>query len=241
VVSGILLVDDDPLILAMVGDFLRRRGYRVDEARDGIEALAAVAKVAPDVLITDLAMPNLDGWGLLRKLSQTHPDLPAIVLSARESRDEVFRAIREGILFDYLLKPPDLAVVDIAIRRAAQIRALRAKAREAEQVAAMRELATTAADRILNPCHIISLTLSLLQQKGFPTEATARAAPTLRAAVDRIARVVHQMARVSRYAPCEVAKNLREIDLDLAADDAEDRTGARLPLGPPPGDAGPRG
>jgi CheY-like chemotaxis protein len=235
--SCILLVDDDPIILALVGDYLRQRGYRVEEAQDGVEALAALKQVVPDVLVTDLAMPRMDGWSLLRALAQTHPDLPAIVLSARESRDEVFRAIREGILFDYLLKPPDLAVVDIAIRRAAGIRELRAKAREADQVAAMRELATTAADRILNPCHIISLTLTLLQQKGFPVEATARAAPTLQAAVERISRVVHQMARVSRYAPCEVVKNLREIDLDRAANDDSGGMEPSLPLEHPPRDS----
>jgi DNA-binding response OmpR family regulator len=212
----VLLVDDDQTIQALVSGYLRRRGYEVDQACDGIEALASVGRAVPEVVITDLGMPRLDGPGLLRALTQTHPDLPAIVLTAHESLDDVLCAIREGILFDYLIKPPDLPILEMAVRRAAEVRKLRARAREADQVAAMRELAMTAADRILNPCHIISLSLELLEQKGFPADAIARAVPRIKGAVDRITRVVHQMAKVSRYAPCEVTKNLREIDLDHA-------------------------
>lgn len=213
----VLLVDDDQMIRAVVSGYLRRRGYEVDEAEDGISALAVMERSLPDVVITDLSMPRLDGSGLLRALTQTHPDLPAIVLTAHETLDDVLGAIREGILFDYLIKPPDLPVLDMAVRRAADVRLLRTRAREADQVAAMRELAMTAADRILNPCHIISLTLTLLEQKGCSPDATARALPRLKQAVERITRVVHQMATLSRYAPSEIAKNIREIDLDRAS------------------------
>jgi DNA-binding NtrC family response regulator len=214
-----LLVDDDQMIRAVVSGYLRRRGYEVYEAEDGMAALAVMERSLPDVVITDLGMPRLDGLGLLRALTQTHPDLPAIVLTAHETLDDVLRAIREGILFDYLIKPPDLPILDMAVRRAADVRTLRVRAREADQVAAMRELAMTAADRILNPCHIISLTLTLLEQKGCSADATARALPRIKQAVERITRVVHQMANVSRYAPSEIAKNIREIDLDRAAAD----------------------
>jgi len=164
-------------------------------------------------------MPRLDGLGLLRELSKSNPDLPAIVLTAHESVDEMVQAIREGILFDYQIKPPDLPVVDMAVRRAADVRILRARAREADQVTAMRELAATAADRILNPCHIIALTLASLERKGYPPDATAQAAAKIKTSVERIIRVVHQMSAVSRYAPSEVTKNLREIDLERAAAD----------------------
>jgi signal transduction histidine kinase len=81
----------------------------------------------------------------------------------------------------------------------------------------MRELAMTAADRILNPCHIIALTLTLLEKKGFRSDAAAQAVTKIKEAVERITRVVHQMSTVSRYAPADVTKNLREIDLERAA------------------------
>lgn len=213
----VLVVDDEKTIQVLLSGHLRKRGYDVDVAEDGVAALELIEKNVPDVLITDLAMPRLDGLGLLRTLSQTHPDLPAIVLTMRESAKDVLRAIREGILFDYLVKPPDLTIVEMAVRRAAEVRDLRARAREADQVKAMRELAMTAADRILNPCHIINLTLALLEQKGCPADATALAIPSIKAAVERIAHAVHQMTRVSRYAPSQACKNFSEIDLDRAS------------------------
>jgi CheY-like chemotaxis protein len=212
----VLVVDDDQVVRTVVADHLRQRGYEVDEAEDGVEALDSIRQTAPDVVVTDLGMPRLDGLGLLRELSKSSPDLPAIVLTAHDSVDEMVQAIREGILFDYQIKPPDLPVVDMAVRRAADVRFLRARAREADQVTAMRELAATAADRIVNPCHIIALTLALLEKKGYPPDATAQAAAKIKASVDRIIRVVRQMSAVSRYAPSEVTKNLREIDLARA-------------------------
>jgi len=213
----VLVVDDDQVVRTVVADYLRGRGYEVDEAEDGVEALDSIRQTAPDVVVTDLGMPRLDGLGLLRALSKSNPDLPAIVLTAHESVGEMVQAIREGILFDYQIKPPDLPVIDMAVRRAADVRILRARAREADQVTAMRELAATAADRIVNPCHIISLTLASLGKKGYPPEVTAQAATKIKAAVEQIIHVVRQMSTVSRYAPSEVAKGLREIDLERAS------------------------
>lgn len=212
----VLVVDDDQIIRTIVSEHLRRGGCEVEEATDGAEALDVIRQAPPDVVVTDLGMPRLDGLGLLRELTKSNPDLPAIVLTAHDSVDEMVQAIREGILFDYQIKPPDLAIVDMAVRRAAEVRMLRARAREADQVTAMRELALTAADRILNPCHIITLTLASLEKKGYPPGASAQAAIRIKAATERITRVVHQMSTVSRYAPAEVAKGLREIDLDRA-------------------------
>jgi CheY-like chemotaxis protein len=226
----VLVVDDDQVVRTLVADYLRGRGHEVDEAGDGVEALDSIRQTSPDVVVTDLGMPRLDGLGLLRALSKSNPDLPAIVLTAHESVDEMVQAIREGILFDYQIKPPDLPVVDMAVRRAADVRVLRARAREADQVTAMRELAVTAVDRIVNPCHIIALTLTSLEKKGYPPDATAQAAAKIKAAVEKITRVVHQMSTVSRYAPSEVTKGLREIDLERATAGESDTGAPSAPL-----------
>jgi CheY-like chemotaxis protein len=225
----VLVVDDDQVVRTVVADFLRGRGYEVDEAGDGVEALNSIRQTAPDVVVTDLGMPRLDGLGLLRELPKSNPDLPAIVLTAHESADEMVRAIREGILFDYQIKPPDLRVVDMAVHRAADVRILRARAREADQVTAMRELALTAADRIVNPCHIIALTLTSLEKKGYPPDATAQASSKIKAAVEQITHVVRQMSTVSRYAASEVTKGLREIDLERATAGESDTSAPPTP------------
>ncbi len=221
--ARVLVVEDDEAVRMLLVRSLRRRGCDVDEAADGIQALACVEEAVPEVVVTDMAMPNLDGLGLLRSLRESHPDLPVIVLTGHGSIDNVLQAMREGVLFDYLLKPlPDLALLEVAILRAAEVRRLRARAREADQVSAMRELTLTAADRILNPLNVMALSLALLRGEGIDPETVARAVAKIEGAMKAIARTIKQMGKISRYAPEEVVRGLRMIDLDSATSPGED-------------------
>ncbi|MBI2902138.1 MAG: response regulator [Candidatus Methylomirabilis oxyfera] len=213
----ILVVDDDPEVRTLLSRRLRRAGYVVEEAGDGMDALGLVDKAVPDVVVTDMAMPRPDGLGLLKELRSRDPELPVIVLTGHGSLDNVILAMRDGSLFDYLLKPlPDLDLLDVAVRRALEVRQLRARAREADQVVAMRELAATASDRILNPLSAIMLSLVTLRQEGIAPQARATAAARVEQAIDIITRVVRQMRTVARYTPREVTRGLREIDLETA-------------------------
>jgi two-component system C4-dicarboxylate transport response regulator DctD len=219
----VLVVDDDPEIRTLLSRRLRRTGYTVEEAGDGVEALGLADKTVPDVVVTDMAMPRLDGLGLLKGLRSKDPELPVIVLTGHGSMDNVIQAMRDGGLFDYLLKPlADLALLEMAVRRGVEVRQLRARAREADQVVAMRELAVTAADRILNPLNAIALSLVTLSHEGAALEARAKAVATVEKAIDAITRVVRQMRSVARYVPREVTRGLREIDLESATSEAQE-------------------
>ncbi len=224
--TRLLLVDDDPDIRTLLSRRLRRSGYLVEEACDGKEALALVEKAVPDVVVTDMTMPNLDGLGLLQALRVSHPELPVIVLTGQGSLENVIQAMRNGALFDYLLKPlADVALLDVAVQRALEIRTLRARAREADRVLAMRELAMTACDRILNPLNAIALGLTTLGRAETTPEARARAAEIAQQAIDTITRIVRQMHAIVRYAPRDVALGIREIDLEEATTEQRDAGG----------------
>lgn len=216
----ILLVDDEPDIRRLLSRHLGRLGYTIQEAANGEEAVALVKAGSPDVVVTDMTMPHLDGLGLLEQLRSVDPSLPVIVLTGHGSFENVIAAMRRGAAFDYLLKPlEDLTIIEVAVARALEVRRLRAKAREAFQVAVIRELAVTASDRILNPLNVISLSVERLTREGVPAEAKAKAASNIEAAIETITKVVRQMRAVARYTPREVAPGLREIDLDQAAGD----------------------
>ena len=219
----VLVVDDEVEIRTLLSRRLRRAGYAVEEAGDGAEALELVDKEVPDVVVTDIAMPRLDGLGLLKRLRSKDPELPVIVLTGHGSFDNAIQAMREGTLFDYLLKPlEDLVLLDLSVRRALEVRGLRAKAREADQVVAMRELAVTAADRILNPLNAIALSLVTLRREGIAPEARAKAVTMIEQAIDTITSVVRQMRTVARYVPREITRGLREIDLETATAQEQD-------------------
>lgn len=215
--ARVLVVEDDEQVRTLLVRFLKRRGFTVEEARDGLEGLACVKKDAPDVVVTDMAMPRLDGLGLLKALKQTDPDMPVIVLTGQGSLENILQSMREGVLFDYLMKPlPDLTFLEVAVLRAVEVRRLRARARESDQVVAMRELAMTAADRILNPLNVIGLSLLALRRDLTRPDVVAQALTRIERAMNAITQVVQQMGRISRYTPREVAQGLREIDLDTA-------------------------
>jgi DNA-binding response OmpR family regulator len=99
----ILVVEDEPSIAEVVGLYLRRSGYEVSFARDGLEAQNKIESRSPDLILMDLMLPIIDGFELTRWL-RDQSDIPIIMLTAR--RDEVDRiAGLEMGADDYILKP----------------------------------------------------------------------------------------------------------------------------------------
>jgi DNA-binding response OmpR family regulator len=104
--TRLLLVDDEAPILDSLGAFLTRTGFDVTVARDGEAALALVARAHPEVIVTDVMMPKLDGRGLLRKLREQGDWTPVILLTRVGEASERAMALEEGA-DDYLNKPFD--------------------------------------------------------------------------------------------------------------------------------------
>jgi len=71
----ILVIDDEPLVAALMADILGLEGYEVDTAKNGREGVEKIAARSYDVILSDLRMPELDGVGLYRELEQQHPHL----------------------------------------------------------------------------------------------------------------------------------------------------------------------
>lgn len=105
----ILIVDDDPDILIVVGMILKTDGYAVDTAHDGKECLQKISAQLPDVIILDIMMPNMNG-GQVAKLIKEHPKtstIPIIFLTALTDKKYMKAALFElGVEF-YLTKPVD--------------------------------------------------------------------------------------------------------------------------------------
>src|SRR5213594_4232959 len=102
----VLLVDDEDSLRKVVKDLLERDGYIVSEARDGVQALDQVDRVGPDIIVLDLNMPGLDGYGVLSHL-RSRPataDIPVIVLTAKGDEDNEVRVFELGA-DDFLTKP----------------------------------------------------------------------------------------------------------------------------------------
>lgn len=77
----VLLVDDDPALLEMLGRTLERAGFTVITAVHGADALVQMRQLRADIVVTDIMMPELDGFELIRKLHAKWPDLPIVAMS----------------------------------------------------------------------------------------------------------------------------------------------------------------
>jgi two-component system response regulator HydG len=123
----VLVVDDEASARSGLEKLLRQSGYVVDTAKDGKEALALVAENSPEVVLTDLKMPEMDGMTLLAKLRESDRDLPVIVATAFGDVTSAVAAMRAGAS-DYLTKPIDIDALIVAIERARERHALRVEA-----------------------------------------------------------------------------------------------------------------
>ena len=105
--TSVLLVDDEASILATFAPAMRRAGYDVRTARNGLEALRQIEASTPDLLVLDMDMPAMTGSELIRRLRSEGYDLPIIVLSKYGGTEERALTLRAGAS-DYMSKPADL-------------------------------------------------------------------------------------------------------------------------------------
>jgi DNA-binding NarL/FixJ family response regulator len=118
----LLIVDDEPNLLRAVAACLSAEGYEVDTARSGEDALLRVAQSVPDLIVSDVRMPRMDGYALSRQLrSNPRTDLiPIIFLTAKDESADRIAGIRSGV-DAYLTKPFEptelLAVIENILRR----------------------------------------------------------------------------------------------------------------------------
>jgi two-component system, NtrC family, response regulator GlrR len=102
--NRILIVDDDPDILKLLGMRLTAAGYQPIATSSGAEAISAVTTTRPNLVISDLRMPGMDGLALMEHLHASHPTLPFIMLTAHGSIPEAVSATQRGA-FGFLTKP----------------------------------------------------------------------------------------------------------------------------------------
>ena len=120
--AHILVVDDEPAITDLLATALRYMGYRVSTAASGLAALDAAASAAPDLVVLDVMLPDIDGFEVCRRLRNARDFVPVIFLSARDSEDDrVTGFVRGGD--DYVTKP--FSLEELTLRIGALLRRVR--------------------------------------------------------------------------------------------------------------------
>ncbi len=109
------MVEDEKDLAMIIADTLSARGYEVTVASDGVEGLEKFGTHIPDIVIADVMMPRLDGFGMARKIREISPDVPVLFLTAKSGIEDVERGFEVGAN-DYLRKPFELRELIVRIR-----------------------------------------------------------------------------------------------------------------------------
>ena len=115
--SRVMVVDDDAETLALMHEIVAKEGFEVETAEDAETALRRLEQWQPELLITDIHMPGMDGLALLAAVREKEPDIPVVLLTAYGSLKTAVDAIKAGA-FDYLSKPFVVEDIRLVVRRA---------------------------------------------------------------------------------------------------------------------------
>lgn len=222
---NLLLVDDEEIVFKSVGKFLRRCGHRVREAPDGIDALREMEEEVPDVVISDIRMPEMSGLQLLGAIKVRFPATPVILITGHGDVDTAVSALQEGA-YDYVRKPVKLEELVAILERIDERKRLestlmqeRAKLAHAGRLATVGALAAGVAHEINSPNTMIRGNLQTLLRLWERVEATLQRlcaeekedsdlavfldempglVSSMLAGTEQIARIVSQVKPVSR-------------------------------------------
>jgi DNA-binding response OmpR family regulator len=115
--DSILLIDDETQFLATMAKRLRKRGFLVREAGNGLEGLRALEVESADVVVLDVGMPGMDGIQVLREIKLHFPQVQVLMLTGHADMEVAISGMAMGA-FDYLMKPVELDVLVSKIREA---------------------------------------------------------------------------------------------------------------------------
>ncbi len=118
--ARILLIEDEPVILELLAEGLRKKGYEVLLARDGIEGFQTYEREKPDVVLTDIVLPGMKGTEVLRQIKGEDPEAKVIVMTGCGSEETAIEALRGGAI-NYLKKPIALRELYEIIEKATRI------------------------------------------------------------------------------------------------------------------------
>jgi DNA-binding response OmpR family regulator len=116
---NILLIDDEEFTRLELGEFLQDEGYNVITASDGIEGIKLFQEKHPEIVLTDVKMPKMDGFTVLKKIKAQKPETRVLLLTGHGDEEMVIRALKEGAN-DYIKKPINLNYLSESMLRASE-------------------------------------------------------------------------------------------------------------------------
>ena len=167
--SKILVIDDEKRMCDSIKVLLSNIGYDVDIAENGRVGIDKLRSRRYDLVITDLMMPELDGFAVMKHVKENCPNTLVIVITGYASVESAVRAIRSGA-YDYILKPFDFEIIKISVERAWDKLKLEKELERTRKLAQVAKRAISLNSEINNPLAAVSGFAQLLQMRFEETD-----------------------------------------------------------------------
>jgi signal transduction histidine kinase len=210
--TTVLIVDDDLTIRASVLDLLRVEGYHVLSASDGLEALGILQRLTPDLIISDISMPTMDGYAFLKAVrsNASWTLIPFIFLSARNQAHDIREGVRLGV-DQYLVKPfePDdlLVAIEARLKRIKDIEV--ATLTDVESM--KQQLMNTISHELRTPLTHIYGYVSLLREESpnLSPDELKEMVGTIQRGTERLVKLVEDLLIAARLDSGEIALEIQ--------------------------------
>jgi DNA-binding NtrC family response regulator len=197
--SKILVIDDEKRMCDSIKVLLSNIGYEVDTAENGRVGIERLKAQEYGLVITDLMMPELDGFAVMKHVKENCTNTLVIVITGYASVESAVRAIRSGA-YDYILKPFDFEIIKISVERAWDKLKLEKELEKTRKLAQVAERALALNNELNNPLSVASGFAQLLQirAKNSGDEALKRQIDSIVKASESIHHMTTQFRRFAR-------------------------------------------